>query len=83
MTRMAAKRLFDVSFNNLSGPIPDSWSNITLLASPSAPASGWQLLDVSNNANMCGAIPAWYSLLAASNGSPPSQYTNGTCLPGA
>ncbi|CAH9114763.1 unnamed protein product [Cuscuta europaea] len=54
----AALRILDISFNQLSGTLPDCWSNLPSLA----------FLNLANNHNLSGSLPTSIGLLASLEG---------------
>ena len=65
----------DLSFNDLMGPILDSWGNHTPTMEVGA---GFNSLKVASNPRMCGALPAWFTLRFGGNPLLMAQMYNGT-----
>lgn len=55
----------NLSHNQLSGSIPESWGNRS--ASAYSNYMVWEQVDVSGNPQMCGVIPSWFYSRFGSN----------------
>jgi hypothetical protein len=51
----------NLAANNLSGPVPDSWSQRYSVLYNSAPGGSWASLVLASNPLLCGPLPSWYS----------------------